>query len=73
MEKERYFFISTAGQNPNQSLVFNNFDFITENGYPTLEKCIELSNENYPHQSGVILLGITEMQKEDFDKFISEK
>jgi hypothetical protein len=61
------------GKNPNQSLAFNTFDLVTKNGYPTIKRCIDLSNDNYPNQREVILLSISEMKKEDFDKFISEQ
>jgi len=69
----RYFFICTFGKNEDQSMTLNNFDVKTINTYPTIRRLIELSLERYPNQKDVTILGITEMNEVDFNKFISEQ
>jgi hypothetical protein len=73
MIKQRYFFICTLGKNPNQSLSFNTFEFITTYGHPTIKRCLELSHEKFPNQRDLILLSISEIKELDWPTFVSEK
>jgi hypothetical protein len=68
----RYFFLSSMGKNPNRSLSYNNFTISTEEGYPSYDKCIQLSQEKFPNLNDVVLLSISELSEEDFNIFISE-
>jgi hypothetical protein len=71
-EKTRYFFVSTMGKNPNRSQSFHSFTISTDEGYPSYDKCIKLSEEKYPNVNDMILLSISELSEEDFNIFISE-
>ena len=70
----RFFIICTAGRECNNSLSFNTFSLIVEDGiHPTYKKCLEVSETKYPHQRKVTLLSISEIQESDFIVFTSDK
>jgi hypothetical protein len=71
--KTRYFFVSTMGKTSDGALSFNNFDIQTAYGFPTLKRCIELSNKTFPNLVDVVLLSISEISPEDWKDFISEQ
>lgn len=71
--KKRYFFVSTLGTLPNGSFSFNNFDIVTTYGHPTMKRCLEISKEKYPEQYSPMLISISEMSQEDFERFVSEQ
>jgi hypothetical protein len=70
--KNRYFFISVMGKNPNRTQSLNNFTFITKEGYPSYDECILLSQEKFQNLNDVVLLSISELSERDFNIFISK-
>ncbi len=72
MKTKRYFFTSAVGYDGHWELTFVNTDIIT-NEYPTFKKTLELIKEKHPYLQKTILLGISEIAKDDFDKFVSEQ
>lgn len=72
-EITRYFFVTIAGKNPNDSLSLNNFGTKIPDGvYPTFKQVIDISNEKFPHLRQVTLLSIIELSHEDWVSFTSE-
>lgn len=69
----RYFFVTTAGKNPNSSLSLNNFDIETTNGkHPTFKQCIDISNGKFTGLRQVKVLSVVELSLEDWRVFTSE-
>jgi hypothetical protein len=67
-EKTRYFLIAVASLTGN----INSFVLETDEGFPTHKKCLTLANENVPNFKGHLVISVTEMSKEDMEKFSSE-
>ena len=64
----RYFFVSTIGQF-NGNVSFNNFE-IRQPLFPSLKQCIEETKKRNPDQQNIMLLGLSEISKSDWDVFV---
>lgn len=72
--RKRYFYVCTSGTNPNGTIAINRFHIITENGrHPTVELCIQRSENEFIGQREVILISISEFNEDDWFEFISKQ
>ena len=68
----RHFFVTTSGQNTDNSLLLHQFNIIKKDGnFPSLKECIQKTKETHPDQNEVIVIAISEISINDFEQFVS--
>ena len=69
----RYFFYTAMGKAFNGNLIVNQMGLQTEGDYPTMKSLLDLHNQKHTDLRETLILGITEMSSDDWDKFVSEQ
>jgi hypothetical protein len=69
----RYFFFTAMGKAPNGNLIVNQMGLQTEGDYPTMKSLLDSHNQKHTDLRETLILGITEMSSDDWDKFVSEQ
>lgn len=70
---ERYFFVSATYKSPDIILGFCDFGYVSLNKMPTK---LELKNYILEHdktKTDIVIISISEMNKEDYYRFLSEQ